>query len=387
MDEFVKDSINHLEKLVSFKSVSALPNLDMVDYIRQCLEGHGLETFTSYDDTGKRANIHAMIGPAVAGGVVLNGHTDVVPVEGQVWRDDPFELQQRDGRLYGRGAVDMKGFLACMLASVPLWQSKNLSRPIHISMCYDEEIGGFGAPVLVKDICNAVPLPAVAIVGEPTQMQIITAHKGAFELRTKITGAEAHSSDPRNGVSAIAYAARFIGFLQNKADSLSTGVESGGDFDPDYPTINVGTISGGTAGNIVAGTCSFDWEIRTLPSNDCVQLLAEITAFAMEKLLPEMRKSFPAANIEIETLAHVPGLAHDQAQKAVELVSGITGLNSTQSVPFGTDAGHFSNADISTIVMGPGSIEQAHKPDEFIEVSEIEACLTFFDKLGNHLSR
>lgn len=387
MKHYCENAISHLESLVAFETVSGLSNLDIINYIQKQLLQAGIDSSISYDETGKRANLHALIGPRVDGGVLLNGHTDVVPVEGQNWSGNPFLLARRQERLYGRGSVDMKGFLACMLAAVPLWKNKNLKKPIHICMCYDEETGGFGAPVLVEDIIKNAPLPAVAIVGEPTEMQIVTAHKGAYEMRTEITGLEVHSSNPVLGVSAISYGVKFISFLLKMAEQLAAKPEENSLFDPNYTTINIGKIEGGVSSNTVAGCCTFNWEIRPLPSFDGEQLLTIIKDYADNELLPEMQKGFPDAEICIEILADVPGLDHAQAELASELVSRITGINSTQAVPFGTDAGHFAAAEISTIVMGPGSIEQAHKPDEFIEVSQIKECLSFFDKLGDELAR
>jgi len=350
------------------------------------LHSHGIESHISIDEDGKRANIHAMIGPAVEGGVVLNGHTDVVPVEGQVWSSDPFVLAERDGRLYGRGAVDMKGFLACMLAAIPMWKQKPLNRPIHISMCYDEEIGGFGAPLLVDNMGKTVPHPAIAIVGEPTTMKIITGHKGGYEMRTEITGLEAHSSDPRKGVSAIYYATALISHIYKLADNLKNAPDGKSPYDPPYTTINIGTIHGGSGANIVAGHCAFDWEFRPMPGDDGELLLDDIKDYAFNKLLPQMRLHYPQADIKIITLAKVPGLNHKSAGLAAQLISDVTGLNSTGVVSFGTDAGHFCNADISTVVFGPGSIDQAHKPDEYIEKSQIKACLSFFNRLGDRMT-
>lgn len=387
MDKYVTSAISHLRELVAFETISALPNLGLVKYVQEQLGQHGIDCSISYDETGQRANLHGFTGPAVEGGVLLNGHTDVVPVEGQAWTGNPFTLRQHEGRLYGRGTADMKGFLACALAAIPLWQQKALKRPIHACMCYDEEIGGFGAPILVDDIARHAPKPAVSIIGEPTEMQIVTAHKGGYEMRTKITGLEAHSSDPRVGTNAIIYATRFINFLDEMAKNLAANPEKDSAFDPAYTTINVGTIEGGVSRNTVAGSCAFDWEIRPLPSSDGKKLIETITEFAMKELLPEMRKTCPDADIHIEMQADVPSLAHEQAEQATNLVSRITGLNSTHAVPFGTDAGHFAAAGMSTIIMGPGRIEQAHKPDEYIEIKQIEKCLSFFDKLGDELAR
>ena len=387
LENYVASAISCLDRLVAFETISALPNLDIISYVQEQLQREGVKSIISYDETGKRANLHAFIGPRVDGGVVLNGHTDVVPVEGQEWMSDPFSLHQEDGRLYGRGAVDMKGFLACMIAAVPMWQQKALQKPIHICMCFDEETGGFGAPILVKDMCEKAPNPAIAIIGEPTEMQIVTAHKAGYEMRTEITGLEAHSSGPERGVNAIHFGVRFISYLLDMAEELAAQPDEDSRFEPNYTTINVGTIEGGVARNTVAGTCGFDWEIRPLPSMDGKALIARITDYAMNTLLPQMRKTHPEAEIHIEMQADVPGLGHSQAERATRLVSDITGINSTHAVPFGTDAGHFAAAGISTIVMGPGSIEQAHKPDEYIEISQIRACLEFFDKLGNHLAK
>lgn len=385
MNKETANAIEILGRLVAFETISARSNLEFIDFVSSRLQQEGIEAHLSYDETGLRANIHAMIGPAVDGGVLLNGHTDVVPVDGQIWASDPFELNEREGRLYGRGSVDMKGFLACMLAAIPLWKKKPLKRPVHISMCYDEEIGGFGAPVLMEDISETVPMPAIAIVGEPTDMGIITGHKGGYEMRTEITGLAAHSSDPRNGANAIVTAANFIAYLEEMAGRLAANPDKQSSYDPPWSTINVGTISGGSARNAVAGTCALDWELRPLPGDNGIALLAEIEDYAASQLLPELRKQWLEADIKTEMQAKVPALDEKLSGKAAKLLSEITGLNSTNVVPFATDAGHFCNAGISTAVFGPGSIDRAHKPDEYIKISELTDCLVFLDKLGDRL--
>jgi acetylornithine deacetylase len=380
------EAVQVLERLVAFESISARPNLDLVGYVRDYLATRGVTAHLSYDDARARANLHATIGPAVDGGVVLNGHTDVVPVEGQVWTSDPFTLTERAGRLHGRGAVDMKGFLACMLASVPAWQARPLKRPIHVSMCYDEEIGGFGAPVLVEDMGRTAPHPSVAIVGEPTGMRIVSGHKGGFEMRTVITGFEAHASDPRKGANAIVFAARFIAMLDDLGRELAAAPRAGSPFDPAWSTISVGTIHGGAARNIIAGSCAFDWELRPVPGDDGTALIARVDDYARTVLLPEMRAASPSADIRTVTEARVPPLNHEDAREAVALLCELTGQNGADVVSFGTDAGHFCDAGISTVVFGPGSIEQAHKPDEYIERSQIDACMSFLDRLGDRLT-
>ncbi len=376
-----------LDRLVAFPSVSAAPNLDLVDYVRDYLARLDIQSNLSLDDSGTRANLHAVVGPKVDGGVALNGHTDVVPAEDDGWTDHPFTLVQRDGRLYGRGAVDMKGFLACCIGSAAALAAKPLKRPVHITMCYDEEIGGFGAPVLVADMARTGPRPALAIVGEPTEMSIICGHKGGLELRTEISGLAGHASDPRRGVNAIYFAARFIGRLEEMARELAASPVRGSPFDPPWSTISVGTIEGGVARNVIPGSCAFDWEIRPVPGDDGAAILAQAERYAYEELLPEMRAICPDADIRIETHALVPALDHEQAADAVEFVRGLTGLNDVSVVSFGTDAGHFCRAGISTVVFGPGSIEQAHKPDEFITVDQIAACLAFLDQLGDRLAQ
>jgi len=387
MQNYLETCLKHLHQLVGFETISARSNLDFIDYIRAQLGAQGVASNISYDETGKRANLHALIGPVVAGGVVLNGHSDVVPVAGQDWTSPPFELTRRGNHLYGRGSVDMKGFLACMLAAVPLWQQKTLKKPVHISVCYDEEIGGFGAPVLVADMAKTAPRPAVAIIGEPTGMKMVTAHKGGLELVTTITGLDNHSSDPRRGVNAIFFAARFIARIEQIGQRLAASPQADSVFDPSYTTVNVGAIKGGAASNIVAGTCSFKWEVRPMPDFNGQQVVAELNQFAEGELLPEMRKVSPIAEIKTIVEADIPGLGTQQGELAVALVSAITGLNSTQAVSFGTDAGHFAHGGISTLVMGPGNIDRAHKADEYIEVSELADCLKFFDQLGDELAR
>ncbi|MEX3009783.1 acetylornithine deacetylase [Hoeflea sp. TYP-13] len=376
-----------LSRLVAFESVSGRPNLEMIDYIRSYLDGFGIASSISHDDTGKRANLYATVGPAVDGGVVLNGHTDVVPVTGQNWTSDPFALAERNGRLYGRGAVDMKGFLACMLAMVPVFKAQDLNQPIHISFCFDEEIGGFGAPILVDDIESKPMRPRAAIIGEPTSMKLITGHKAGLELRTEITGLEAHASNPTKGSNAVETAALYIARILETGRRMAANPVVNSPFDPPFCTVNVGRIEGGAARNITAGSCSFDWEIRPVPGEDPHAILAEITSYADAALLPSMQKTAPHARILTIVEAEVPALNADENSDAVSLIRELTGLNSGSVVAFGTDGGHFERAGISTVVFGPGSIDQAHKPDEYVEISQIEQCLSFMHKLALHQTR
>jgi acetylornithine deacetylase len=317
---------------------------------------------------------------------VLSGHTDVVPVENQDWQTPPFSLIEREGRLYGRGAADMKGFIACALAEAPAFAEANLTRPIHLAFTFDEEIGSCGAPILIEQVAEQPYRPSIVIVGEPTEMQVIDGHKGGYELTTTISGLEGHASDPTKGVNAVHIAARFIDHLDQRARELASHPDPETAFAPPYTTISVGAINGGTARNVIAGQCSFDWELRPLPGDDARAIITAIDAFAESELLPEMRAVHAAAAIETVLEASYPGLKQERSSEAVALIRSLTGLNSSDVVPFGSDAGHFQTAGMSTALFGPGSIDQAHKPDEFIAISQLEACLGFLDRLRDWMA-
>ncbi|WP_216825367.1 acetylornithine deacetylase [Kiloniella sp. EL199] len=376
-----------LGKLVSFQSLSGQSNLDIISYIEEYLKRHGISSSLSYDETKKKANLYATIGPVVEGGVALNGHTDVVPVKGQSWATDPFVLTERNNRLYGRGAVDMKGFLACSLAMIPEFQRSGLKRPIHVSFCYDEEIGGFGAPVLADDIVSKNFKPDVMIVGEPTNMGLVTGHKAGMEITTRFTGFEVHSSQPNKGVNAIEFASRFIGKVLEVGARLAAEPKINSPYDPPYTTCNVGRIDGGAASNITAGSCEIVWEIRPIPGDNGQAIFQEILDFSDNELLPEMQRASPEANIVTVLDANMPSLDASDDSPAVTLIRKLTGSNTRGVVSFGTDAGYFERVGLSTVVFGPGSIDQAHKPDEFIEISELERCLSFLHDLAKHQSQ
>jgi len=355
MPNTLENAVEILEKLVSFESLSGRPTHGIVGFIQEYLTRHGIEVTLSYDKTRERANVFATIGPQVDGGVVLNGHTDVVPIEGQQWSSDPFRLTRKGDRLYGRGSVDMKGFLACVLASVPTFKAAKLNRPIHIAFSYDEEIGGYGMPVLIDSMATNSFRPEVVIIGEPTQMQIVTGHKGGYEMRTEITGFATHSCDPTKGVNAINAAMK-------------------------------GTIEGGAARNATAGWCHFNWEYRQMPGEDGARTIAEIEAYANNELLPAMKAVSSCADIKIITEVAVPALDDRNATQAAAFVSAVTGLNSRSVVSFGTDGGYFSDADYSTVIFGPGNIDRAHKADEYIEMDELAQGLDFLSKVAARLS-
>jgi len=385
MHNSLENCIEILEQLVGFDSVSAKPTDEIVGYIESYLHRLGVPTTLSYDDAQERANVFATIGPQIDGGVVLNGHTDVVPVAGQNWATDPFTLTRKANRLYGRGAVDMKGFLACVLASVPFFQSLDLNKPIHIAFSYDEEIGGLGMPVLLNSFDALTYRPSIAIVGEPTNMQLITGHKGGYEMLTEIKGHDVHACNPTIGVNAISIACKLITKIEQIAARMAMKPYPRSAYEPAYCTFNVGTIEGGTASNATAGWCNFNWEFRPMPGEDGQLIIDELHAYANDVLLPAMQAIHPPSEINIITKTPVPALDDRNAAPAAELVAQVTGLNSSDVVSFGTDGGYFSDAGISTVIFGPGDINRAHKADEYIEVEELKAGLAFLGKLAKHL--
>ncbi len=387
MTETLNNTVEILERLVAFDSVSGRPTHAITGYIQDYLAAHGIPSHLSFDAAGERANVFATIGPEIDGGVILNGHTDVVPVEGQAWQTDPFTLTRKGTRLYGRGSVDMKGFLACVLASVPLFKASELTKPIHLAFTFDEETGGYGMPVLLKSMATDPFRPAIVIVGEPTEMKIITGHKGGYEMRTEITGHEVHSCDPTQGVSAISAASRLITKIEEMGAQKAANPIANSPYTPPYGTFNIGIIEGGAARNATAGWCNFDWEYRPIPGEDGSAVIAKIEAFAENELLPAMKAVHTDADIRIITEAPVPGLDDRNAAAAAAFVSEITGINSQGVVSFGTDAGYFSDDGLSTVVFGPGSINRAHKPDEYIEISELAQGLDFLEKVAARMTQ
>lgn len=386
MSGSLENAVEILERLVSFETLSGRPTHGIVGYVKDYLAEHGVDVTLSYDEAGERANVFATIGPEVDGGVVLNGHTDVVSVDGQSWATDPFKLTRKGERLYGRGSVDMKGFLACVLASVPSFKSANLTKPIHIAFSYDEENGGWGMPVLLESMATKAYRPEVVIVGEPTEMQIVTGHKGGYEMRTEITGFAVHSCNPTEGVNAISAAMKLIAKIEEVGARRAANPTPGSPYTPPYPTFNIGKIEGGAARNATAGWCNVDWEYRQMPGEDGDLTIAEIAEYAATEILPAMKAVNAAADIEIITEVAMPALDDRHAETAASFVSAVTGNNSRNVVSFGTDGGYFSHANYSTVVFGPGSISRAHKADEYIELNELSQGLAFLDKVAAKLS-
>ncbi|MBC44906.1 MULTISPECIES: acetylornithine deacetylase [unclassified Thalassospira] len=376
------DTIEWCRNLIRHQSVSMTPNLALIDEVKAFLDGLGYDTLVVRDPSETKANLYATIGPKVDGGVILSGHSDVVPTEGQNWASDPYEIDIRDEKLYGRGACDMKGFLACLLTKAEAFKNADLRVPIHLAFTYDEEVGCLGVPSLVEAINNLPHKPAMCIVGEPTEMKVITQHKGKFSARAHFTGRSGHSSLPAEGVNAVEFASEFVVFLRKLGRKCREEGPHDDEFEPNHTTFHTGVIKGGTQLNIIPQNCFVDFEFRNLPNDDRESLKAEIYDYVENTLQPEMREIYPDVGIEIEVISDMPGLATGDDEEVTKLVMALTGANTTGKVSFGTEAGVFSAlGDIPTVVCGPGSIEQAHKPDEFIELDQLGRCEVFLDKL------
>ncbi len=373
-------------RLVSFDTVSSRSNLALIDWVRDYLDGFGVASRLVPNEDGTKANLFATIGPPAEGGVVLSAHTDVVPVDGQPWDTDPFAVVERDGRLYGRGTADMKSFPAVALALLPEMRDAGLKRPIHLALSYDEEVGCFGAPHMIRRMVAELPRPAAVIVGEPTSMRTVIAHKGTYALRTTVTGHEAHSSQLDRGVSAVMTAARLVRFIADMTAENAASADPDSPFDPPYTTLHVGTFSGGTALNIISRHAEFLWDIRPVTGDDWSRYLARFETFCRDEVLPEMRRVAPGCTIRTEVLAGAPGLAPEPDSEAASLVRALTGRNDTAVVPYGAEAGQFQEAGFSTVMCGPGSIDQAHQPNEFIETAQVAACERFLRGLIQRLA-
>jgi acetylornithine deacetylase len=370
-----------LRRLVAFDTTSAKSNLPLIDFVKDTLAGHGVTATLTPSPDGEKASLFATIGPKGDGGIGLSAHSDCVPVVGQSWASDPFTLTLRDGKLYGRGSCDMKGFLACVLASVPLFRSRPLKEPIHIILSYDEEVGCTGVRPLIARLGTDLPRPRAVVVGEPTSMGVIDAHKRIDAYRTIVTGKEAHSSLPQLGVNAISIAAELIEAIDRIGSELSAE-ESDDRFDPPISTVQVGVIEGGSAANIVPKTCSLQWQVRSLPSTAPGTVPDRLAAFASEALLPRMRVVAPAASIETSHEGGVPAFLAKPGSEAVGLALSLTGANATSTVSYATEAGLFEEAGCPTVICGPGDIAQAHAADEFVTVEQLEACMAFLAKLA-----
>jgi len=376
-----------LAELIAFPTISADGNLGLITYAADLLSGVGATISISRDETGRKANLFATIGPEGDGGIVLSGHTDVVPVEGQDWTGDPFRMEERDGKLYGRGACDMKGFIAACIAMAPAFAATPLKRPLHMAFTYDEEVGCFGAQVLVDELARAGIRPAVAIIGEPTLMRVIEGHKGCYEYTTEFVGLEGHGSQPDRGVNAVEYAVRYVTRLLELGETLKARAPATSRFDPPWTTVQVGRMSGGAARNIIAGQCTVEWEMRPVQRSDAELVKAGLGDYVESVLKPAMKAVSPQADIVTHTVGEVEGLAVASESEAREIVFELTGCDHADLAAFGTEAGLFQAAGMSAVICGPGSIAQAHKPDEYIALDQLAACMDMLEKLRLKMSR
>ena len=374
-----------IERLVSFDTVSANSNLELIDFVSSYLGDQGIEAQVLLNEEKTKANLLATIGPSLKGGVALSGHTDVVPVAGQPWDTDPFTVVERDGKLYGRGTADMKSFIAIALALLPEMLAQPLRHPIHFAFSYDEEIGCRGAPHLIAAMVEGLPQPSAVIVGEPTDMRVVNAHKGANSFTTEVTGHEVHSSQPHRGVSAVMTGARLIAFLDAIAAEKRAAADPACGFDPPYSTIHVGTVQGGTALNIVARRCTFEWEMRHVPDDDPEAVFQRFERLCSDEIEPAMRVVAPETGISTRRVASVPGLTVVEESEAEILARTLSGANRSYTVAYGTEAGLFQQAGMAAIVCGPGSIDQAHQPNEWISLDQVEAGTAFIRKLIENL--
>ncbi len=370
-----------LARLVAFDTTSRDSNIPLIAWVEDYLDQFSVPHFRVDYEDGFKTNLFATIGPDIGGGVVLSGHTDVVPVDGQNWQTDPFTLTERDGLLYGRGSADMKGFIAVTLALVPEFLARKLRVPIHLAFSCDEEVGCKGVRPLLEFLRDHPKKPSAAIIGEPTSMRVVNGHKSAVRFATEVTGHESHSALTDKGVNAIMVAGEIIHEISRIRDELIAVGDASKRYDPPYSTIHIGVISGGTANNIVPKTCSFNWETRLLPTADENHIPDRINALA-RKLEPAMKAVSPQAGIHVAQANAIPGLAAEKDSPAELLALQCSHSNSTHTVSYGTEAGLFQQAGIPAVVCGPGSIEQAHKPDEFIAVTELRACEVFLQRLA-----
>ena len=378
-------AIEILAQLVRFDTTSHRSNLDLIAFIEDHLKRCGVESHRIENDDSTKSNLLATIGPMREGGVVLSGHTDVVPVTGQDWSSNPFELTARTvdgaGRQYGRGSADMKGFIAAVLDKVPALVAADLKTPVHIALSYDEEVGCRGVGRMIAQLGDSIPMPALAIVGEPTSMQIVTAHKGIRGFETVFTGVAAHSSAPQLGASAIRFAGEFIAFIADLAAEAKEAADPDSGFTPPWTTFNIGQIKGGEALNIIPERCVVSWEFRPLPDVDADAIEERVRTFLNEELRPRMKASHPAADVSLTPLAAVPPLRAEPDSPAERLVRFLTGANTTRTVAYVAEASQFQLHGIPAVLCGPGDITQAHQPDEWIAESEMASCAAFLDRL------
>ncbi|WP_439632960.1 acetylornithine deacetylase [Glycocaulis sp.] len=374
-----------LERLIAFDTTSRNSNLALIDWVEDYLTGLGARCERVPSPDGLKSNLHAFIGPETDGGVVLSGHTDVVPVDGQNWSTDPFVLTEKDGKLYGRGTCDMKGFVACALAAAPDLAAAPLKRPVHFAFSYDEEVGCQGAPSMIEAIAAGHPKPSAVLVGEPTGMKVVTGHKGLYSVRVEITGHEAHSSLINAGACAVTNAVILMDFLRREGEALRAAAPDDSPFDPPFGTLTIGRMGGGSAMNILAKDAWFEALMRPAPWDDGPGVGRRLRELAAQ-VEADMRRTAPDASIRITEVSNVPPLRPETDGEAEGIARALTGDNAPRVVSYGTEGGQFQDGGMSAVICGPGHIDQAHQPDEFVEVSQLEACMVFLKKLEHRLS-
>lgn len=374
-----------IAKLVSFDTVSRNSNMVLLDFVKDYLGKLGVESKLVPNEDGSKANLYATIGPDVPGGVVLSGHTDVVPVDGQNWSMDPFSLVERDGKFFGRGVADMKTYCALAMAVLPAFLKSNPSKPIHLAFSYDEEIGCVGAPSMIKKMVGDVPKPMAVIVGEPTNMQVVTGHKSILGVHTHVTGHSVHSCQVDRGVSAVMTAARLVTYLEDMMLENKRLSDPASPFDPPYSTIHCGIIEGGTAHNIVAKDCRIVTDIRTIAGENPTEFYERFKAHVQDVIEPKIKAVAPDAGIVLIPGKMVPGLKPEENGAAEHLARQITGDNGVHAVSYATEAGQFQTAGYSAVICGPGSIDQAHQPDEFITLDQVAEGWTFMQRVAEVL--
>jgi len=371
-----------LEKLVAFDTTSRESNLALIDFVWRYLNDLGVSGELIHNAERSKANLYARLGPAGDGGVMLSGHSDVVPVEGQNWSVPPFTLTERDGKLYGRGTADMKGYIACMLAAVPHFLAQPLKQPLHLAISYDEEVGCLGVRTLLEALLQRPEKPSICLIGEPTELQPVLGHKGKLGVRCEVKGAACHSAYAPQGVNAIEYAAQLVHQLTAIGERLAQTAQHDTRFDPPFTTVQTGIIRGGTVLNIVPAECVFDFEVRTLPQHDAQAVAAEIDTFAQSELVPRMQAVAVDSAIRFYPISGYPGLLTDAQSDAARLIAYLTQSSDFSTVAFGTEGGLFHQAGIPSVICGPGSMAQGHKPDEFISIAQLDACDAMLQRLA-----
>jgi len=377
-------SVAMLEKLVGFDTTSRNSNLEMIDFLGSLLADARLKPWLTHDAERRKANLFATlpaVDGAVQGGIVLSGHTDVVPVDGQDWDSDPFVVTRRDGRLYGRGTADMKGFIAACMTRLPMMRERPPRRPIHFAFSFDEEIGCLGAPLMIDEMVRRGIRPDGCLIGEPTSMEVVVAHKGINIYRCKVHGRSAHSSLPQLGVNAIEYAARIICFIRDLADRAKRDGPFDNFFDTPFSTAQTGRIAGGIATNVVPDACEFDFEFRNVPQIQAQDIYDRIARFVEAEIKPAMKGEWEGADVVLAKIAVAPGLNADEAAMMTRLARALTGDTGIRKVAYGTEGGQFQNAGVPAVICGPGSIDQAHRANEYVAIDQLAQCESFLDRL------